>query len=200
MNGNLLFKSISQLPRSIHYFIGALVLGTLSYLAYKVFTLTHSFFKIDRLQISESLQNITSFIDENVFNEYRELNLGNDNLDKLRKKLIYIETLKISNVISEDNINSLALTEDEKTTCNTLFDISNKLNELKGFHARTNQLLSVLLFLEGNTTSLAQIRTGQGKTLIAAMTAIARHHIYKENVAILTTTEPLAISGVNEME
>ncbi|MGK0182224.1 MAG: hypothetical protein ACI9YB_001522 [Halioglobus sp.] len=148
--------------------------------------------------LPEYMKQLADKVDDKAMKEYQVLNPRDRNLDTLRKKLVFIQALEESSS-SPELVRDLGLSENDQRVCKAVAQISEKVKELKGFCPRTNQLLSVLLFLDGKKTSLAQIKTGQGKTLIAAMTAIARKKIYNEKVCILTTTEPLAISGVSEM-
>ena len=83
----------------------------------------------------------------------------------------------------------------------TLANVAEKAFKVNGFYPRANQLLSVLMFAQGkDSNALGQIRTGQGKTLIAAMTAIVRQQVYKQDVVIISTTEPLAEDGANDQK
>ena len=146
------------------------------------------------------LRSIEQTVDDSVMTEYNRLNPSNPGNSRLRNKLIFIQAAIQLGTDAIPLINSLKLTPAEVNTCLTLAKISKSVQKVKGFPPRPNQLLSVLHFLEGKQTGLAQIGTGQGKTLIAAMTAIARVKLYNERVCVLTTTEPLAVSGVGEME
>jgi preprotein translocase subunit SecA len=87
----------------------------------------------------------------------------------------------------------------EKRVCNRLLRVSTAVKTAKGFYPRIPQLLAVLLYIEGTKNVLTEIGTGQGKTLIAAMTAIARVGVFRERVAILVPTEPLAVSGATDL-
>lgn len=138
-------------------------------------------------------------VDNEVIREYRNANPQIDDIDLLRRRLVFIQAQFDNCGLSLDLARDLFLSEQDRVICDTIVEISQEVHRLRGFYPRMNQLLSVMLFLEGKRTALAQIRTGQGKTLIAAMTAIARKKLYDENICILTTTEPLAISGVSEM-
>ena len=91
--------------------------------------------------------------------------------------------------------------DDSEKLIKTLADVAEKAFEVNGFYPRANQLLSVLMFAQGEASNaLGQIRTGQGKTLIAAMTAIVRQQVYRQDVVIISTTEPLAEDGAKDQK
>ena len=91
--------------------------------------------------------------------------------------------------------------DDSEKLIKTLADVAEKAFEVNGFYPRANQLLSVLMFAQGkDSNALGQIRTGQGKTLIAAMTAIVRQQVYRQDVVIISTTEPLAEDGAKDQK
>ena len=148
--------------------------------------------------LPSSLQPYQTKIENKIIQEFKNLNPENTEHNALLRKLVYLDLLQ-TNYSSPTLDQDIGLNHEERKVCQTLHKISKSVHKLKGFYPRTNQLLSTLLFLEGKKTSLAQIRTGQGKTLIAAMTAIARVELYSEQACILTTTEPLAYSGMTEM-
>jgi len=62
---------------------------------------------------------------------------------------------------------------------------------------RDNQLIAVLLFLQGKNT-LLQAGTGQGKSLIVAMVAILYHNLLKCAVHIITTNDDLVTSAISD--
>jgi hypothetical protein len=148
--------------------------------------------------LPSSLQPYQTKIENTIMQEFKNLNPENTEHNALLRKLVYLDLLQ-TNYSSPTLNQDIGLNPEERKVCQTLHSISKSVHKLKGFYPRRNQLLSTLLFLEGKETSLAQIRTGQGKTLIAAMTAIARVELYSEQACILTTTEPLAYSGMTEM-
>ncbi|MEC8678206.1 MAG: DEAD/DEAH box helicase, partial [Candidatus Margulisiibacteriota bacterium] len=91
--------------------------------------------------------------------------------------------------------------DDSEKLIETLADVAEKAFEVNDFYPRANQLLSVLMFAQGkDSNALGQIRTGQGKTLIAAMTAIVRQQVYEQDIVIISTTEPLAEDGAKDQK
>lgn len=134
-------------------------------------------------------------VEASVMAEYVTCNPQDASSNRLKEQLVFIKAL-----LDEKEVTGLQLCEKDKKVCEVLADIARRVYKVKHHFPRDNQLISTLLFLEGKKTSLAQIKTGQGKTLIAAMTAIARKKLYNEKVCVLTTTEPLAFSGFQEMQ
>ena len=89
--------------------------------------------------------------------------------------------------------------DDSEKLIQKIAEVAEKAFKVNGFYPRANQLLSVLMFAQGkDSNALGQIRTGQGKTLIAAMTAIVRQQVYGQDVVIISTTEPLAEDGAKD--
>ena len=157
-------------------------------------------------------------IEREVIQQFQEFNTKCNHVELQKRKLLFIKTVlekekNALSILSEINrepktdliqhllslSKGLGIPEEEVRTCIIVSGIAARVRQTEGFPPRMNQILSTLLFLDGDMASFAQIQTGQGKTLIAAMTAIARKKLYGEKVCVLTTTEPLASSGVNEM-
>lgn len=152
-----------------------------------------------RIDVQSLCKRIGDKVDREVLEEYGQLNEGEEgDLFAQRNKMIYIQAF-LSRERPDLVAQYLGLSLEETALCDHLGRIAGEVYRLRGFFPRANQILSVLLFVDGKSTVLAQIQTGQGKTLIAAMTAILRILMYRERVFIVTTTEPLASSGVVEM-
>ena len=74
--------------------------------------------------------------------------------------------------------------------------LCNAVERAMGYAPRDTQLIPVLLFLEaGEKNVLAEIKTGQGKTLITALAAVAMVKTRRREVHVVTSTENLARSG-----
>ncbi len=81
-----------------------------------------------------------------------------------------------------------------------LAKISTIAEHIPGGHKpRDTQMIPVLQFLDGKRR-LSEIKTGQGKTLISAMTAIAQVKILKSEVHVVASTENLARSAPRETQ
>lgn len=134
--------------------------------------------------------------------EFRKLNPDFLESDKIEKRT-ECTMLTLDGIINDQNRHLysavLGLDEHDIKLCQIVSKISFNVHSALKFYPKVNQLMAVFLFLHPDKNSLAQISTGQGKTVIAAMTAIARQKLYDETVFVVTTTEALAHSGVNEM-
>ena len=159
---------------------------------------------IRSFSLNEEMNRESVRFDRDIMDEYRQLNPGDQDgeFNRIRNKMLFIQKLREGQGRVGNLAQELNLSEWDEHVCRTISSIAEKFHiiENRKKYPRDNQILSVLLFLDGKKTSLAQIKTGQGKTFIAAMTAIARKMLYNEKVCILTTTEPLALSGYKEMQ
>lgn len=139
-------------------------------------------------------------VDEQVMREFAEKNPQNPHFAAQRKKMILIQALLENPSITPQSLGFNDFSQRDLRICQEMRVIAEAVRREKGHLPRPNQILSVLLLLEGDEASFAQISTGQGKTLIAFMRAALAWKVDRERAFVLTTTEPLALSGYEETQ
>jgi len=119
---------------------------------------------------------------------------------KLEKQLKFIDEYiegKIIKTSSEDTEENLLI---------QVAKVSLQVRKTRNILPRDNQLIAILLFLEGKNT-LLQAGTGQGKSLIVAMVAILQQRLRRPNKAgdsrdmavhVITTTDDLVASAISD--
>ena len=132
-----------------------------------------------------------------VMARYKE---ANPTIPDIETQTLELKLQTIVNLMKNPNAPTPNLSPENIKICKAMAMVAAVVKASKGHTPRINQFLSTLLFVEGkDKNALGQIRTGQGKTLIAAMTAITRAYVYGQTVCLSTTTDALAESGLKEM-
>ena len=123
---------------------------------------------------------------------------------ELRRQLARVDELRVDLLLAGMGVDELDHYDDPDdvrvaTTDHRLQVIATLCNAVEramGYAPRDTQLVPVLLFLEaGEHNILAEIKTGQGKTLITALAAVAMVKTRRREVHVVTSTENLARSG-----